>query len=61
MLIFPLFLFALDLNEQDIPCPCKREAMYKDFPPGAAQQSVIVSPGCGSTTETTKPRTETLI
>lgn len=29
--------------------------MNKVFPPGAAQQSMIVSPGCGSTTDTTNP------
>ena len=31
--------------------------MNKVFPPGAAQQSMIVSPGCGSTTDTTRPAT----
>jgi hypothetical protein len=37
------------------PCPASRDAMNKVFPPGAAQQSMIVSPGCGSTTDTTRP------
>jgi hypothetical protein len=38
-----------------LPCPYNRDAMKRVFPPGAAQQSTIVSPGCGSTTETTRP------
>lgn len=29
--------------------------MNKVFPPGAAQQSIMFSPGCGSTIETTNP------
>jgi len=32
-----------------LPSPDNRDAMKRVFPPGAAQQSTIVSPGCGST------------
>ena len=38
-----------------LPCLDNRDAMNRVFPPGAAQQSMMVSPGCGSTTETTRP------
>lgn len=38
-----------------LPWPLKRDAIKSVFPPGAAQQSMMVSPGCGSTTDTTRP------
>ena len=38
-----------------IPWPLSRDARLRAFPPGAAQQSIIISPGCASTTATTSP------
>lgn len=35
-----------------------RDAIKSVFPPGAAQQSMMVSPGCGSNTDTTRPENE---
>ena len=38
-----------------IPWPLSRDARLRAFPPGAAQQSIMISPGCASTTATTSP------
>lgn len=45
----------MKLSIQKPPWPLRYDAMKRVFPPGAAQQSMMVSPGCGLTTDTTKP------